>query len=102
MRNRRLSGIIFLETLLIGILGTLTGLIASFPVIFYQAAHPIPFSGEMAELMEQYGFEPYLFFSKSPWIFNQQALTIFVITLFVSIFPVTAILRLKVNKALHT
>jgi hypothetical protein len=51
--------------------------------------------------MEDFGFEPYMFFSTAPEVFWQQAISVFVLTMLIGIYPVIASLRIKEIKALH-
>lgn len=101
MQKRKLSVILFFETLFIGLLGIISGLAITLPLILIQAKNPIPLTGETAKLMEDFGFEPYMFFSTAPEVFWQQAISVFVITMLIGIYPVVAARRIKEIKALH-
>ncbi len=101
MQKRKLSVILFFETLFIGLLGIVSGLAITLPLILIQAKNPIPLTGETAKLMEDFGFEPYMFFSTAPEVFWQQAISVFVITMLIGIYPVVAARRIKEIKALH-
>lgn len=101
MQKSKLSVILFIETLFIGMLGILSGVAVSLPLLFIQARNPIPLTGETGKLMEDFGFEPYMFFSTAPEVFWQQAISVFVLTLLVGIYPVIASLRIREIKALH-
>jgi ABC-type lipoprotein release transport system permease subunit len=101
MQKRKLSVILFFETLFIGLLGIFSGIVVSLPLLFFQSKNPIPLTGDTAKLMEDFGFEPYMIFSTAPEVFWQQALSVFVLTLLIGIYPVIASLRIKEIKALH-
>lgn len=101
MQKRKLSVILFFETLFIGLLGILSGIAVSLPLLLIQARNPIPLTGDTAKLMEDFGFEPYMFFSTAPEVFWQQAISVFAITMLIGIYPVIASLRIKEIKALH-
>lgn len=101
MKRFRLAAVIFTETLFIGLLGVVTGIAGSIPINFYFYHNPIPLTGEAAEAMAQYGWEPYMFFSLAPEVFWQQAIIIFVLTLVVSIYPLATIYRMKEIEALR-
>jgi ABC-type lipoprotein release transport system permease subunit len=101
MQKRKLSVILFFETLFIGLLGIVSGIAVTLPLILIQARNPIPLTGQTAKLMEDFGFEPYMFFSTAPEVFWQQAISVFVITLLIGIYPVIAARRIKEIKALH-
>ena len=101
MQKIKLSLILFYETILIGLVGVLSGFIASIPVILMLVENPIELPEELAEAYMQYGFEPYMFFGTAPSVFINQVLTVFVITLIISLYPVFKIKNLKVTKALR-
>jgi ABC-type lipoprotein release transport system permease subunit len=101
MQKRKLSVILFFETIFIGVLGILSGLAVSLPLLLFQSKNPIPLTGETAKLMEDFGFEPFMFFSVAPEVFWQQAISVFVLTMLIGIYPVVAARRIKEIKALH-
>ncbi len=101
MQKIKLSLILFYETIFIGITGVLTGFIASIPVILILVEKPIPLPDELADAYLQYGFEPYIFFGTAPSVFINQVLTVFIITLIISLYPIFKVKNLKVTKALR-
>jgi ABC-type lipoprotein release transport system permease subunit len=102
MQKYNLIFIILLETIFMGMIGVITGIIASVPVLSYFLYHPIPLKGQAEEMMLQMGFEPAMFFSMAPPIFYQQALTIFIFTLIIGIYPLLSIRKLKIVNALKS
>ena len=102
MQKDELSFVLLLETILLGLVGVVTGIIASIPITWYFTLHPIPFTGKAAETMLQMGFEPVMSFSMIPSVFYDQAITIFIFTLIICLYPVYNIQRLRINKALHS
>ncbi|HWR99947.1 MAG TPA: FtsX-like permease family protein [Prolixibacteraceae bacterium] len=101
MQKTRLAVMLFIETLFIGLLGITTGIAVSLPMLFIQAQNPIPLTGETAQLMEDFGFEPYMFFSTAPEVFWQQAVSIFIISVLIGIYPIVSSLKINAMKALH-
>jgi ABC-type antimicrobial peptide transport system permease subunit len=101
MQKYRLNYVLMLETLLLGLVGVVAGIVASIPITWYFTLHPIPFTGQAAETMSQMGFEPIMSFSMMPSVFYNQAITIFIFTLVIGLYPVININTLKVSKALH-
>ncbi|WP_321437711.1 FtsX-like permease family protein [uncultured Bacteroides sp.] len=101
MQKYKLMLVLVLETVFIGMLGAITGILTSIPVLGYYHYHPIPFTGQAAEMMLEMGFNPAMFFSLDPLIFLKQALTIFIFTLIIGIYPVLNIWRLEITNALH-
>jgi hypothetical protein len=55
----------------------------------------------MAETFTDMGFEPVIIFSHAAFIFYEPAITVFIITLFISVHPVIKISRMKVVDALR-
>lgn len=102
MQKNRLSYVLVLETILLGLVGVITGIVASIPITWYFTFHPIPFSGQAAETMMQMGFEPIMSFSMMPSVFYNQAITIFIFTIIIGLYPVFNVHRLKISKALHS
>ncbi|HRX10926.1 MAG TPA: hypothetical protein P5210_04720, partial [Draconibacterium sp.] len=76
-------------------------LIISYIFCLYFFYNPIPLTGEMATATEQYGMEPYMFFSMKSSLFYSQMILVFFISVFISIFPVYNIYRLKITKAMR-
>lgn len=100
MQKRRLYFLLSLEALFIGLVGAVAGLIASFPLMLYFAYNPIPLTGQAAETMIKFGWEPYLMFSMSPSVFWHQALTIFILSILVALYPVFIIQKMKISSAM--
>ncbi|NCB06845.1 MAG: ABC transporter permease [Bacteroidia bacterium] len=101
MKKQKLSSIVFMETLFIGLIGCTIGLLISFLFCLYFYYNPIPLTGEMATATVQYGMEPYMFFSMKPSLFYNQMILVFFISVLISIFPIYNIHRLKITKAIH-
>jgi ABC-type lipoprotein release transport system permease subunit len=101
MQKKKLAVVLFIETLFIGLLGIFSGIAISLPLLLIQAQNPIPLTGETAKLMEDFGFEPYMFFSTAPEVFWQQAISVFVMAVLIGIYPIVATLKIKAIKALH-
>lgn len=102
MQKYRLSYVLVLETIMLGLVGVIAGIIASIPVTWYFTLHPIPLTGKAAETMLQMGFDPIMSFSMTPSVFYNQAITIFIFTLIIGIYPVLNISKLKISNALHS
>jgi len=102
MRKYKLILITMLETLFIGMIGVIAGIIASIPLIYYFLFNPIPLTGQAGQMMLDMGFDAAMFFSMEPSIFYQQALTIFIFTLIIGIYPVLNIRKLIIINALRS
>ena len=101
MQRFRLGSILFLETLYMGVLGAVAGIAVSIPLAWYFYKNPIPLTGSAAETMIDMGIEPYMYFSMQPEVFYIQALTVFIITLVIALFPIYKSFTLKLTKALR-
>ena len=101
MQKARLSAILLFETLFISMIGVIVGIIGSLPVIFWYYFNPIPLGGRTAEMMLDFGFEPFMFFSIEPKVFINQAIAVLVISLFIGFYPLIASRRLNAIKAIH-
>jgi len=101
MRKYKLISTLVLETIFIGMLGVLSGIIISIPVLFYFVFNPIPLTGQAGEMMSEMGFEPAMFFSMMPSVFWVQAIVILVFALVIGIYPVIYIHRMKIMNALR-
>lgn len=101
MQRRRLSRVVFLETLFISLVGALAGIFLSALVVEYLYLNPIPLTGEAASAIEEFGIEPKLFFSNHPKIYYFQAMSVGAIALFVGLFPLRWIKKMNVMEALR-
>ncbi|MCG8701328.1 MAG: FtsX-like permease family protein [Bacteroidales bacterium] len=101
LQRGKLALILLYETLMISFLGTLIGFGLSFPIITALHNNPIPLQGDMAEMMEEYGFEAIIFFSNSGYIFYTQALIIFIVSIVIFLFPLMGLGKLNVIKAIR-
>ena len=101
MQKFRLSMVLFLETVFIGIIGVAVGFAGSIPIIAWFTRHPIQYTGDAAKTMVEMGFEPLLHFSWTPPVFYHQVIAVFAITLLIAVYPVVQAIRLKVSEALR-
>ena len=95
MRKHKLAAILFLETVYIGIIGVLGGIVVSIPIVYYMIHNPVPLSGDAAEAMIDMGIEPLLLFSVAPKVFINQLITVLIITAVVSLYPIINALSMK-------
>ncbi len=101
MKKQKLSVVVLAETLFIGFIGCTAGLVVSYLFCLYFYHNPIPLTGETADISAQYGMEPYMFFSLKPSLFYNQMIVVFFISLFVVLFPLYTIYKLKITTALR-
>lgn len=101
MQRLRLGSILFLETLYMGVLGAVAGILVSIPMVYYFFKNPIPLTGDAGQTMIEMGIEPYMYFSMQPKVFYTQAIIVFIITLIIALFPIYKSFTLKLTKALR-
>lgn len=101
MQRTILASILFFETFFIGILGAISGILASIPLTYYYYVNPIPLTGDAAKTMIEMGIEPFMYFSIQPEIYYNQALIVFLITMIIAIYPVIRAFTLKLNTAMR-
>ncbi len=102
MRKYKLALMFFIETLLIGITGVLSGFAASVPIIAALVKNPVALPDNVADAYLQYGFDPYMFFSASPSVFINQVVIVFIITMIISVYPIIKIKKLSVAGSLKS
>ena len=101
MQRRKLAGIVGMEMLFIGLLGVMAGVAASLPIVFYGYARPLRFTGEMAKMYEDYGFEPVMPMLLPDTYYLWQAVIVLLILLIAIAFSVRRIFRLNIINALR-
>lgn len=101
MQKPKLAGILFMETLYMGFLGVISGIIISIPLVWFFILNPIPITGEAAKAMIDMGIEPLMIFSAPPRIFLNQVVIVLVITLLISLYPLLSTAKLNVIKYLR-
>ncbi len=87
MKRSRLALTVFLELLLVTLLGALSGMLASIPVISYFYYNPLKFEGKMAESYENFGFEPMMQASTDPGIFIRNGLLVMLLSVILCLYP---------------
>ncbi len=99
MKRYQLAIVCFFETLFMSFIGVIIGTVVTYPILLYFNINPIPLKGEMAELIEEYGFEAVMPTSVTPDIFISQIIIVFFLALIIGLFPVYKVFRLKVVDA---
>ena len=102
MQKTKLAGIMFFETIYIGLIGVLAGFAGSIPLIAYFYNNPIRLTGGAAETFMEMGVEPYMYFSWMPKIFIAQVIVVFAMTFIVAMYPLATAIKLKVHLALRS
>lgn len=101
MQKNKMGIVVFFETLFIGLIGCAAGLFISIIFCLYFYYNPIEFTGEMAKAYEMYGMEPFMYFSMKASIFYSQMIVVFIISVFIAIFPLRNIRKLRITAAIR-
>jgi len=101
MRKGRLAGIVGLEMLLMGVIGVIAGVIASLPIVFLGHLRPLRFTGEMARMYEDYGFEPVMPMLLPDTYYLWQVVVVLLILAVAIAFSIRKIFKLNVINALR-
>lgn len=102
MRKTKLALIMAYELILIGLIGIVTGTIFSIPLLYILHNNPIRLTGNMAQAMEDMGFEPIM---PLAWIDNYvfwQGIVVLIMVLLSCIYPLRKVLKLKEAEALRS
>jgi putative ABC transport system permease protein len=100
MKKSKLSLMIIIESVLTVLGGCIAGLLLSIPVIYYFNKKPLMLGGEIASIYEKFGFEAVFPTSTNPGNFYYQGITVLVIGLLLSIYPVYKILKIDPTKSM--
>jgi len=101
MKKWKLGMVTLFETLFVSFLGVFTGAIISIPILLYFKANPIPLTGEYAEAILAFGFEPILPFAIYPGMFFAQIWTVLAIALVSALYPILFIRKLQPVEAMR-
>lgn len=101
MRKGRLARTVSLEMLLMGIIGIAAGVIASLPIVFFGHARPLRFTGEMARMYEDYGFDPVMPMLLPDTFYLWQVVVVLLILAIAIAFSVRKIFKMNVINALR-
>ena len=101
MKKWKLGMVTLFETLFVSFLGVFTGAIISIPILLYFKANPIPLTGEYAEAILAFGFEPILPFAIYPGMFFAQIWTVLAIAIVSASYPILFIRKLQPVEALR-
>lgn len=102
MRKGKLILTVVLESLMMGVLGVIFGVIGITPVRYYFYLNPIRLQAKAADSIEAFGFEPVIPASLDPQIAINHAAIVLLIVLLCTLYPIAVILKLKPIKAMRS
>ncbi len=100
MQKRKLAKVVSIEMLLMGLLGVVSGIIASLPLVFYGHFRPLRFTGEFARMYEDYGMEPVMPTLLPDTYYLWQSVVVMIIISIAILFSVRKIFRINVINSL--
>jgi ABC-type lipoprotein release transport system permease subunit len=101
MQKSRLASILVFEMIMIGLTGTLAGVVAAMPIMVYFNIYPVHLWGNMAQAFISYGIEPLMPLALKPGFILWNVATVLAIVVMICIYPVRKIFKLRVAEALH-
>ena len=102
MKKTKLLSVVFWETVFIGFVAMVIGLLITYPIILYLSYNPIPLTGEIAKSMELVGAEPVMPFVAKPEIFINQSIFVILVSMVAVIYPLIYILKFNIQKAMRS
>ena len=100
MQKRKLAKVVTIEMLMMGFLGVAAGIAASLPLVFYGNIHPLRFTGEIARMYEDYGFDPIMPTMLPDTYYLWQTVIVLIIITIAIIFSIRKIFRINVINSL--
>ncbi len=102
MRRSQLGQVIWLEVIMLGLLGAILGILVSMPLVTYFNINPIVLPGDYSTAMEQFGFEA-IFPAAFKWsIFGKHGLVVLLITIILGLYPMLKLRGLQPVKAMRS
>jgi ABC-type lipoprotein release transport system permease subunit len=101
MKNGKLASLIFLEFILLLLVGLFAGNVVGYLLNYYLSFHPIVMGSAMRQMYEHYGFLPFIYSSAEPRIFFNITFVITIIALFAALYPVWKVLKLEPLKGIR-
>ncbi|MCX8105895.1 MAG: FtsX-like permease family protein [Ignavibacterium album] len=101
VKKSRLIIITTLEAIFISLIGAVSGIVISIPMIIYFHNNPVRFSGELAEISLKFGVEPIIPVSNDFGIIIAQTSVVLLIALLSSLYAVNYIRKLKPIEAIR-
>ena len=102
MQKSKLAISMVYEMTLMGLLGVLAGIVASSPVIYYFHYNPIKLSGDMAQTMEDMGFEAVMPLATFDTYVVWQSLIVALMVVLSCLYPLRKVIKLKEMEALKS
>ncbi len=102
MKKRLLAGTVVLEMILLSIAGTILGILAAYPLVYYMWLHPIRMGGSWGKVAEKFNVEPVLRPTLAFSHFILQGYIVLSISALLSFYTIYKIYRIKAMKAINS
>ena len=100
MKKSKLAITMIIETIMLSLIGIFSGTILVMPIAFYFHQNPIILSGDYADTMENFGFDPVIPLSIDFSIPITHGLIIFLISIIIALYPSWYILKMDPVKSM--
>ncbi len=101
MRKKILATIVIIEMFFLGLIGTISGMLAVIPLIVWYNINPIKVTGETAKMYEDMGFDPVMPTAAIGHYFTWQGVIILIMVLLACYIPLKKIRKMKVMESLR-
>lgn len=101
MKRSQLAIITWVETMFLGLLGAMIGIVISYALVYYIYLNPIPITGDMAKAYADFGIEAKMCVSVDWDIFYSQGITVMLITTLLALYPCLQIWKMKPIEAMR-
>lgn len=101
MERIKIFRMIWMELILLGMIGALVGIVLAYSGAWYFHQNPIVLTGDFASAMENFDFEPIIPAAVTPRIFLTHGVIVFILCVLISLFPLFRILKLNPVKAMR-
>jgi putative ABC transport system permease protein len=102
MSRFRLAMTVWLETVFLGMIGVIGGILISLIPVGYFHYNPINMGEQYSGTFEKFGMDPLMPTSLAPDLFYVQAIIVFIITSVLALYPIINIIRLKPVEAMKS
>lgn len=102
MKKVKLMTMVFIETVILSLLGVLAGIALAYPILIWKHYSPMQFPGDQQEMLENYGFNAEIPFYIKWDLPVAHALIIFIIALIVALYPMYIIKKIEPVKAMNS
>ncbi len=96
----KLMTMMFLESLILSLIGVFAGIIFIQPIVHYYHNNPVLLTGEEGQAMQGYGFEPLMILSTDWHISLVHAMIILIVAMIAALYPIWKIKNLKPVEAM--